>query len=68
MKELNLNETKEVTGASLESVNTFIQVLELAKALNSKDYMAIINENFPDFIEYFIEHKDSIAQKLHIQL
>lgn len=68
MKVLDNQETKAVTGASIEAVNTFLQVLELAKAINSKDYATIINENFPDFIEYFIENKDLIGQKLSMQL
>lgn len=68
MKQLNLNQIKEVTGASLDDINTLIQVLELAQALNRRDYLTIINESFPDFMEYFIENKDLITQKLLLQL
>ncbi|MGE4350068.1 MAG: hypothetical protein AB7D28_09915 [Candidatus Berkiella sp.] len=68
MKVLNINEIKEVTGASLDNLNTLIQVLELAQALNRRDYLTIINENFPDFLEFFIENKDLITQKLLLPL
>lgn len=68
MKVLNINEIKEVTGASLDNLNTLIQVLELAQALNRRDYLTIINENFPDFLEFFIENKELITQKLLLPL
>ena len=68
MKVLNINEIKEVTGASLDNLNTLIQILELAQALNRRDYLTIINENFPDFLEFFIENKDLITQKLLLPL